>query len=391
MKSSLSSYLNLLRLLAALAVYIAHGQNFTKIRVPYVGDLGSEAVFVFFVLSGMLITFSGTKQPDGPAFLRARFIRLWSVCLPALLLTLVADTIGQAISLTAYSPMQPYSLFKWVASIGINALFLNQVWQANIYPGTNGPFWSLSYEFWYYILFAAAVYVTGRKKVLAVASAALVAGPAILVGFPIWLMGSGLHFAVARYRASTLVGWACWVGSFAAVYAFSFFDLGHVLAQAFPGIAAGAKWKVDFWPESYLIGALVALNIYGFAVIGDRFQALLKACAAPIRFGADISFGLYLFHYPLMYLVKAVMFGAGFTAGPVLIGVVYTVPIIVAAFLALQCEKHKNLIGVAIDRVTALAGAVATSRAKRVVTPELENPLLRSPSSAASGEDKLLM
>jgi peptidoglycan/LPS O-acetylase OafA/YrhL len=383
--------LNLLRLLAALAVYVSHGQNFTKVRIPYVGDLASEAVFVFFVLSGMLITFSGVKQPDGRAFLRARFIRLWSVCLPALLLTLVADTIGQAISLTAYAPMQPYNLFKWVASLGINALFLNQVWQANIYPGTNGPFWSLSYEFWYYILFAAAVYVGGRKKVLAVAGAALVAGPAILVGFPIWLMGSALHFAVARYRAPALIGWACWLGSFAAACAFSIFDVGHVLAEAFPGIAAGAKWKVNFWPESYLIGALVTLNIFGFAVIGDRFQALLKTCAAPIRFGADISFGLYLFHYPLMYLVKAVMFGMGFTAGPALIGAVYTVPFLATAFLALQCEKHKHLIGVAIDHVTALAGALVSSPGKRIATRELEDPLLRSPSSAASGDDKLMM
>jgi peptidoglycan/LPS O-acetylase OafA/YrhL len=394
MSPSLSSYLNLLRFLAALAVYLFHGQHFAKFRIPYVGNLGSEAVFVFFVLSGMLITFSGMKQPDGRAFLRGRLIRLWSVCLPALALTLVADTVGQYISLAAYAPMQPYNLFKWVASLGINALFLNQVWNANVYPGTNGPFWSLSYEFWYYMIFAAGVYFSGKKKIAAVACAALIAGPAILIGLPIWLMGSVVHIAVAGNRtpgASALVGWACWLGSLAAAVAFFVFDTGRLLANAFPDIAAGAKWDVDFWPKSYLIGMFVAVNIYGFSLIGNSFRGVLDRCAQPIRFGADISFGLYLFHYPLMYLVKAILHDAGVTAGPLFVGAVYAFPFAIAAALALQCEKRKDLVGAMIDRVTSSIGARMAAPAGRFMANDAEDPLEPSPASTGmTGDDKIL-
>jgi len=149
MTRSLSLYLDLLRLLAALAVYLFHVSYFAKVRIPLIGNLGSEAVIVFFVLSGFLVTAAGMRQANLEQFVQSRLSRLWSVCLPALLLTLMVDLAGQYISLLSYHPMQPYSLFKWVASMAINALFLNQIWNLSIYPGTNGPFWSLSYEFWY--------------------------------------------------------------------------------------------------------------------------------------------------------------------------------------------------------------------------------------------------
>ena len=388
MNRSLSSYLNLLRFLAALAVYVSHAGYFTKLRIPYVGNMGSEAVFVFFVLSGMLITFSGMKQPDGYAFLRARLIRLWSVCLPALVLTMVWDTIGQAISLDAYSPMQPYNIFKWVASIGLNALFLNQVWHANIYPGTNGPFWSLSYEFWYYMIFAAGVYFSGKKKYIAIACAAAIAGPDILVGLPIWLLGSAVHFAVARRGASAWVGWTFWLGSIVAALAFSAFNAGLVLVETFPGIAAGAKWKVGFWPASYLIGVLVAINIYGFSLIADRFQAVLNRFAWPIQVGADISFGLYLFHYPLMYFVKAILYGAKLTSGPVFVAAIYVVPFLIAAWLAILCERHKGWIGKLIDRVGNVARPGWSKPAKNDVALRLDDLLLPPQPSASVAADE---
>lgn len=374
MNVSLSAYLNLLRMLAALAVYLDHGQNFTKYRIPYVGNMGSEAVFVFFVLSGMLITFSGVKQSDSVAFLRARLVRLWSVCLPALALTMATDTLGQYISLTAYSPMQPYNLFKWTASVGLNALFLNQIWSLDVFAGTNGPFWSLSYEFWYYMIFAAALYFNGRKRLIVLASAALIAGPAILIGLPIWLMGSAVHFAILRYRVSAVVGWALWLGTFAAALAFTAFDAGPALVNAFPTVAASAKWKVDFWPESYLIGALVALNIYGFSLIADKFGGLLRAAHWPIKTGADISFGLYLFHYPLMYFVKAAMFGSGVTSGTAFVGIVYTVPFLIAAPLALYCETRKNLVSKLVDFIFSLALKLR----RGIISMPLNDPLVDS-------------
>lgn len=358
MTPALSVYLNLLRFCAALAVYLFHAQHFAKASFPWIGQLGDEAVIVFFVLSGMLITFSGMKQPELVGFMSARLARLWSVALPALALTLVVDMAGQYLAPASYHPMQPYSAFKWVASIGINALFVNQIWNLNVYPGTNGPFWSLSYEFWYYVAFAGFVYFKGAKRVLVLAACAVLAGPLITSGFPIWLMGVFLYFAIDRIRTADIVHcWIYWYGSFVIAGIGVALHLHQHLVALFPALATAARWSVNFIPESYLIGLLMVANIYGFALAyKNKFPELLKKNARMINSGADISFGLYLFHYPLMYFFRAVFVQIGITEGTVFVVALYTLPFIASAALSLYCEKQKGAYLRGIRKIMATVG-----------------------------------
>lgn len=107
----------------------------------------------------------------------------------------------------------------------------------------NGPFWSLSYEFWYYMFFAAFVYWKGSKRILALVGAMLIAGPMILSAFPIWLSGTLVYAALTRNQGmQSSKGWALWLGSFVAALAFSAFDLHQVFTGRFPEAAAAAKW-----------------------------------------------------------------------------------------------------------------------------------------------------
>ncbi|MBD8540903.1 acyltransferase [Oxalobacteraceae sp. CFBP 8761] len=362
MNRSFSLYLDLLRFLAAFAVYIFHAKHFAKVKIPFVGNLGSEAVIVFFVLSGLLIATATRNQPKVGAFVRARLSRLWSVTIPALMLTLLADIAGQYLSIVSYDPMQPYSIVKWISSIGINALFLNQVWYLSVWPGTNGPFWSLSYEFWYYMFFAAFVYLRGSRRIVILAITMLIAGPLILGAFPVWLLGTAVYLAlgrspVAQYRK----GWVLWLGSFAAAFAFSYFNLHSILTGVFPGVAAETRWAVNFWPASYLIGAIIATNIYGFALMGNSVSESLEKISTFIRFGANISFGLYLFHYPLMYFTKAVLMVLGFESGIVFISSIFIVPFMLSALFAIKCEKYKDSFSHIIDVVISF---VSTRRSK---------------------------
>ena len=347
MPRSLSLYLDSLRFLAALAVYLFHAQYFAKVSVPLVGDLGNEAVIVFFVLSGLLISDSGRREPRLAAFVQARLTRLWSVCLPALALTVCCDLAGQYLSLASYHPMQPFTPFKWAAALGINALFLNQIWHVSIYPGTNGPFWSMSYEFWYYMLFAALYYLKGYRRLWALVTGVLIAGPTILTAFPSWLFGAALCAAVARTPGDAAskgsgIGWICWGGSLAVALACAALGVQDWLKILFAHSAAAARWPVDFWPFSYLVGLLVALNIYGAARLGERLLPLMEKCRAPIRWGAGISFGLYLFHYPLMYLCRAVLHALDVSSGAGFVAAMYLIPFAVAVSLALLCERNKS-------------------------------------------------
>jgi peptidoglycan/LPS O-acetylase OafA/YrhL len=74
-------------------------------------------------------------------------------------------------------------------------------------------------------------------------------------------------------------------------------------------------WGINFWPQSYLIGFLIALNIYGFARVQNIFKTPTGKFASLVCKTAEASFGLYLFHYPLMYFCKAVLATAGITRG----------------------------------------------------------------------------
>lgn len=354
----LSVYLDIFRFLAAFAVYIFHAGHFGQFKIPFFGDFGSHGVIAFFVLSGLVIAYSAdTKHTDMIDFLLARLARLWSVVFPALALTFILDNIGQYIAMDAYSPMQPYSILKWIASIIMNAFFINQIWNFHIWPGTNGPFWSLCYEFWYYLIFAGAFYFRGIKRLIVIAATMTIAGPGIIVALPIWGVGVGLYgllkyFGLPRLRTGLFI----WCLSFSFALAYSIIDGHSLLLKALP-ISSNFMEKdvsINFWPESYFIGMIIGFNIYGFAAIAPFYNTQISKRMHLVRLVADTSFGLYLFHYPLMYFFKALLFAIGISGGWILTLTIYIFPFAVSIILSLKCEAYKR----------RLTGVLRTASAK---------------------------
>ncbi|MBD0917172.1 acyltransferase family protein [Klebsiella michiganensis] len=90
-----SIYLDLIRFTAALVVVLSHAAGFTSLKIPIISGLGTEAVVVFFVLSGYVIAYvSNNKENNYAAFFKARAIRIYSVLVPAILITFFLDHIG---------------------------------------------------------------------------------------------------------------------------------------------------------------------------------------------------------------------------------------------------------------------------------------------------------
>src|SRR5207247_1357633 len=101
-------------------------------------------------------------------------------------------------------------------------------------PPTNLPFWSLSYEFWYYVAFGVATLIRpARLRNLMVLVVLLIAGPAILLLMPCWLVGVALFVFRNRISIPAFVARLCFVLSLAAMLlAIAFlpqfpFTLGH--------------------------------------------------------------------------------------------------------------------------------------------------------------------
>lgn len=105
----------------------------------------TEAVIIFFVLSGLIMTLSVQRKPrTAGKFIRQRLVRVYPIYLFAVALAgMMAVLIGGRLSDTS-----------WFG----NLLFL-QTLSGNIVspPSTNPPLWSLSYEMTYYAFFAVSL------------------------------------------------------------------------------------------------------------------------------------------------------------------------------------------------------------------------------------------
>ena len=153
MTPAFSLALDGVRFLAALFVLFDHLSSapFTQNVIPArLGAYGDIAVTVFFVLSGYVIAHVvATREQNAADYAMARLSRLYSVVLPALLLTCAADALGAWLDPAFYAEQkvlwQPVSAAGYVSS----ALFVNefQIFGfGGIAPGSNAPFWSLSFE-----------------------------------------------------------------------------------------------------------------------------------------------------------------------------------------------------------------------------------------------------
>jgi len=99
MNRSFSLYLDLVRFLAALTVLLFHASGLEFVKVDTVlGHYGREAVIVFFVLSGFVIAYTADQKDSTlPEYATHRISRIYSVVIPALILTPIVDWIGARI------------------------------------------------------------------------------------------------------------------------------------------------------------------------------------------------------------------------------------------------------------------------------------------------------
>lgn len=302
MTNALSLYLDALRLAAALTVFVSH---YSAERISgglfWQFDGGRTAVLVFFVLSGFVIAWvSDTRERTLEEYGLSRVARLYSVIIPAFVLTAALDSIGKAIDPRLYGLEWGHSMAHPVIGYVLSAVFLGESWTIRVLPGFNVPYWTLNYEAWYYILFAAAIFLRGRPRIAVVIVAALLAGPRVLFLLPVWLMG----VAAWRWRAELprRLGRPLLIACLAA-----FFGLEALGGERLFWHPSSGWLPPKFSAYDFVLGALVALFIIGLANVQlpmptARFERLVRGLAGT-------SFGLYLLHYPLLNFFGTVVPG----------------------------------------------------------------------------------
>lgn len=149
-----SVILDSFRIFPALIVLIYHMfMHFLPLHsfTASLAKCAHAGVVVFFVLSGYVIAYTAIqKNRGGKQYMLARFSRLYSIVIPALAITALAEIIVLFISPEISGSMsRGMTLPRYMLS----ALLSNELWFISAAPPINGPLWSLSYEFWYYVIF----------------------------------------------------------------------------------------------------------------------------------------------------------------------------------------------------------------------------------------------
>lgn len=309
MTPGLSIYLDLLRLLAALQVAFYHLGWLKQVGLGqfWWNTWGHEAVVIFFVLSGFVIRHAiEVKDRDLGAFVASRMSRLYSVAIPALVLTLLFDAIGYRLAPELYQGAGIDSAFGlYVIKSMISVLMVNESWWS-VGFFTNTPYWSICYEIWYYFLFAAYIFTGGQRRWLLLTALALVAGPAILLLFPIWLMGVCAYTCQRGIRWPRWVVWAAFLQPVVMVTCHVVFDLPQVgLTLLGPSLVSHLHWS-SFVLSDTLLGLSFAVHLVAAKQLDALLLRVLRRLAGAVRTAAARSFTLYLIHMPLMVVLTAV-------------------------------------------------------------------------------------
>ncbi len=300
MGRGLSLWMDALRVLATLVVVLSHVAypRFTE-NLGWVRELniGADAVIVFFVISGLVIAYAARRDAEPGVYAFNRLTRLWSVLIPAIILTFVMDRTGVAIDAEAY-PAPFYQPMGLVEMLARGATFSNEWIWGHARLGTNGPLWSLSYEAGYYILFAAAVFLQGARRWIMLALLAVLIGPRVLLLMPAWLMGVGVYYAVLADWPARLSRHAALVLALGGPLFYGYGQWADMPGQLIgsPGLMFSQNW---IW--NGFIGLCTAMHLLGMA----RLLSGITWRGAALRWAAGASFSVYVIHYPVLHLLDA--------------------------------------------------------------------------------------
>lgn len=308
MNRELSAYFDFLRFFAALVVLLGHmEQDGLYMSWLPLSRYSHAAVIVFFVMSGFIIYSTTVKAGRNVTdYFIARASRIYSVALPAVIFSIICAWVFiQDIGPTGIYPSNytPPSVIDTLSSL----LFLNESWLNTAILTMNNPFWSLCYEVWYYVIFGLWLFVSGFYRWPAVILAALIAGPAIVALFPIWLAGAWLASNYERLRFSWSGGVAAllFVMSILIIVAIDVLAIDHTIKNFMHQYVPGF-WRLESSQRlvtDFVIAFALLLNIVAFSYMPEKFRAFFNYFRNFFGYLAGFSFTLYLFHRPLTQLL----------------------------------------------------------------------------------------
>lgn len=333
------------RAIAIIAIVLYHVSGFSGLADRFAGAPGGEisailaiGVDVLFVISGFVVFLPSVVRGGEMGSIKAYALRRGARLLPAYWLVLGVVALIFAL-LTIHEPPYagsgPTMLVPGPADYLAHAL-MAQTPLALLDPsfrfglGIEGPVWTLSNEILFYITlpFIAGAFYRHPLRGLLIGAAITLAWHFLFVNFDSVAPLLGIEKGSAEAARVVLVSYyqlPNWAFSFAAGMAAA---CAFVWLQARPErgrIERSASWSQPLFLATFLLAAhlsykhgmerrlplestMLTLSIAGILLSTSLASAPQQAPFAnrPVRWLADISYGIYLIHYPLLATIVAV-------------------------------------------------------------------------------------
>ncbi len=343
--------LNGLRGVAALMVIFYHiFEAFATSPFDQKFNHGYLAVDFFFVLSGFVIAYAYDDRWDKMStkdFFKRRLIRLHPLIVIGFIFGAITFLIQGSVKWNGSPTPLSMVMLATLLSLFLIPAYPGASYEvrgnAEMFP-LNGPTWSLFFEYIGNILYAIML-----RRINTKALATLVVASAIgLAYFSISGMSGYGHLGVGWTLAdNNFLG-----GMLRVIFSFS---MGQLLSRTFKPI----KIRGAFWISGLVIVVLLAMpyvtgettmwinGIYDAVVVIFVFPFLVflgasgkttdKFTTKMCKFMGDISYPLYIVHYPFMYLFYAWIWKNGYTFAQTWhVAVLLIISCILLAYLVLK-------------------------------------------------------
>jgi peptidoglycan/LPS O-acetylase OafA/YrhL len=287
---------NAVRLLAAAAVFVSHAflivpaGNHHQPLDATAFDLGQLAVNVFFFLSGLMLSRSFSLKPDIAGFIVARLLRIFPALLVCgALIAWVIAPFSTTLSFAEHFTNPATLLYPLLMPILFSQPHLPGAFAFGMEAGqVNIPLWTIKYELLAYLSFLAvpAFKIFGSRP--AMAALATIFGLLLVISYKTHAFDASMVGSLIRFGFCFSLGMLAFTCRSLIVLSWPLAILGLVLAFSLSSTSSGQT-------------ASVIAFAYAAVTLGGTQIPLLT----PATRHADISYGIYLYSFPIQQALIA--------------------------------------------------------------------------------------
>jgi peptidoglycan/LPS O-acetylase OafA/YrhL len=294
------SKIEALRGFAALYVLIHHFNLGEGTWLMYVAQQGQVAVIMFFILSGFVLNLSNSDQIysgkiDFKKYFIKRFRRIYPVLIASMLIAYFAACLAES----------KLVVFNWQEF----AANLSNIQDLARHPGCwyeafagNTPLWSLSYEWWFYMLFFPLTkyvkfeyqrYMALGISIFGFLTYALYPNQFSIIFEYFMIWWSGVELAQA-WKSNKLTS----IKNLSFIYGSLTILLGLQVIRIF---LYSEKLQLSYYPVINSLHTLFAIFLISVGLIWYKMKFIgFKFTFGYFEIFGPISYSIYLFHFPLI-------------------------------------------------------------------------------------------